>query len=157
VEATSDLQGIRGWLLLIAFHLLFGPIGFLVLGFTVARVAFDAGNWESLTVPGAVAYHPAWAPALLFQLCYVAVGLPICMLLLALFFRKRAAWRPTYAAFLLALLVAAAIDLVLTRRIPAAADAVGPAVKELMRSGIAAALWIPYCFRSVRARATFRR
>lgn len=153
--ASIALTGIKGWLRLVAVHLIVRPFAYAALLWNAAVVVLNAETWRTLTTPAGAAYHPLWAPVLLFELCYGACGLVLCLLLLALFFRKRAAWPRAYATLLAVAVVFVAFDTLVTQRIPAAASA-STAARDIWQVVVAAAVWIPYCFRSERVRATFR-
>jgi hypothetical protein len=97
-----------------------------------------------------------WAPTLLFEL-FVNVGAFIfALLLIALFFTKKAAWRRAFALFFIFFLLGAVVDTVLLDRIPSAAEPVLTSVAELVPIVVAAAIWIPYVSFSKRVKATFR-
>jgi hypothetical protein len=78
------------------------------------------------------------------------------VLLAALFFTKRAAWRRAFALFLIFFLVGAVLDTVFVDRIPSAAEPVLTSVADLTPIVLAAAIWIPYVSFSKRVKATFR-
>ena len=117
---------------------------------------FNLETWRQLTDPAGTAYHQFWAPALLFEFFYNSLGVLFSTLLLVLFFKKRAVWPPAYALFLVLFGVGVSLDIYLTMKIPAAAEAGAGALKDLVQIFIAAAVWIPYCFVSKRVKATFR-
>ena len=150
------LQGLGGWLILVAIHHLIRPFVFLVCLIVLFPTMFDLEKWRVLTQPGGAAFHPNWAAALLFELFFNLICLAFSGLLLVLFFRKRAAWPRSYAAFLLLLLIGVGIDTYLVQSIPGAGATVGTNIKDLVEVIVAAAIWIPYCFVSQRVKETFR-
>ncbi len=154
--ASLGLDGINGWLILVAFHQLLRPL--LFLGGMPALYSFVSNLeiWRQLTDPGETNYHHLWAPALLFALFYNSMLIVFSILLLVLFFKKRAVWPAAYALFLVLLVVGTAFDGYLMSKIPAAAEGAGNGVRDLVQAIVAAVIWIPYCFVSKRVKATFR-
>jgi transglutaminase-like putative cysteine protease len=150
------LQGLGGWLILVAIHHLIRPFVFLVGLFVLFPTVFDLERWRALTQPGGAVYHPIWAPALLFELFYNVVCLVVSGLLLILFFRKRAVWPRCYAAFLLVILIGVELDTYLVQSIPGAAATSGTNVRDVVEVIVAAVIWVPYCFVSRRVKETFR-
>lgn len=154
--AAPALEGIGGWLILVAIHQMIRPFAFAWGSIGLYSSVFNLETWRRLTDPAGSAYHHFWAPALLFELFYNSLGILFSILLLVLFFKKRAVWPLAYALFLVFLVAGVSLDTYLTMKIPAAAEAGAGALKDLVQIFIAAAIWIPYCFVSKRVKATFR-
>jgi transglutaminase-like putative cysteine protease len=153
---SLSVEGIGGWLVLVAIGLVLTLLRILGTSVVVWTSVLNLQVWRSLTEPGGAAYHPYWAPALLFELFFNAVCLVFAVLLLALFFKKRAAWSHCYVVFLIANLIAACLDAYFIQQIPAAAESPQGSVKQVAQAIIAAAIWIPYVLVSKRVKVTFR-
>ena len=150
------LQGLGGWLILVAIHHIVRPFVFLGLLFVLFPTVFDLERWRALTQPGGAVFDPHWAPVLLFELFCNIVCLVFSGLLLILFFRKRAVWPRCYPAFLIVFLIGAGLDGYLTQEIPGASGSSVGNITGLVGAIVAAAIWIPYCFVSRRVKETFR-
>jgi hypothetical protein len=110
-----------------------------------------------LTEPGHPRVHALWAPPLLFEFFYNTLAFVFVVLLLALFFRKRFAWKRCFVILMTLSIGGVFVDYALAQRIPDAATAADPqSVREISRTLIGAAIWIPYVLRSKRVQATFR-
>ncbi|HEX4630432.1 MAG TPA: DUF3857 domain-containing protein [Chthoniobacterales bacterium] len=150
-------QGLGGWLVLVGIHHVVRPFIYLSALITVFPAVFNDETWRAVTEPGGTAFNPYWKPALLTELfanlaCFIVSGLMIL-----LFFRKRAAWPRSYAAFLIFICAVTVTDLLLVQMVPAAKAAVEGNVRSVVSVIVAAAIWVPYCFVSKRVKATFRR
>jgi Domain of Unknown Function with PDB structure (DUF3857)/Protein of unknown function (DUF2569) len=156
IDVPARLNGIRGWLVLLAVGQVLLPLRFTKPIYDVFSAAMDTSSWRSLTDPIESSYNAWWAPALLFELFFNLGAFVFAALLVVLFFAKRAAWRSAFAAFLIFTLLGAVIDTVLVDHIPSAAEPVLTSVADLAPIVLAAAIWIPYVWFSKRARATFR-
>lgn len=152
----SSLEGIRGWLILVAIHHIVRPITFIYVFVTLFPTVFHVEGWRLLTQPGNPAFHPYWAPVLLFELLFNALGLIFSLLLLVLFFLKRAVWPRSYAALFVILFVGVCLDLFLAQQIPATKGMQAGDIRSIIQLVVAGAIWIPYCFVSKRVKATFR-
>ena len=149
--------GLGGWLVLVAIHQLVRPVRFVMVLVTLFPLMFNQETWRSLTQPGGATYHPVWKTALLVEFSGNLICLFWSLLLLLLFFRKRAVWPRFYAAFLLFVLVFVAFDFWLAGRLPVGTELQRENMRDVIQVVIAAAVWIPYCFVSKRVRATFCR
>jgi hypothetical protein len=156
VDAPAGLNGIGGWLILLAIGHVLLPLRFLKTGVDLIFTTMNTNSWRSLTDPIEPTYHAWWAPTLLFELFFNLGALIFAALLLTLFFTKRAAWPRAYVLFLIVNLMGAIIDIVVAGRIPAAAQSVVTSISSLVPSIVAAAIWIPYVLLSKRVKATFR-
>jgi hypothetical protein len=154
VDADPALVGIRGWLILIAIGVVLSPLSFAGT-ILVDSEAYSAETWAALTTPSGSAYHPMWAPALLFELFGNLSLLVLSCLLVWLFFRKRR----TFPAFYILLVLAHGSFLVLVEvvclAIPGLDAFNGESVGEITRAAIGAAIWIPYMRMSKRVKSTF--
>ncbi len=156
VDAPARLNGIGGWLILLAIGQVLLPLRFVKPIWDVISLSTNTGSWRSLTDPIESSYNAWWAPALLFELFFNVGAFLFAVLLIALFFTKKAAWRCAFALFLIFFLLGAVLDTVLVDRIPSAAEPVITSVTDLAPIVLAAAIWIPYVSFSKRVKATFR-
>jgi transglutaminase-like putative cysteine protease len=156
-SALPQYSGLSGWLALVALHHLVRPFLFIVVLVQLSPLLFNVETWHSFVRPGGENYHPYWGPILLAEFFANLICLAVAVLLLALFFRKRAIWPRTYAAFLLFVLLFVIVDFLLAQKIPAVATVAPENIRSVIQALVLAAIWIPYCFFSKRVRATFRR
>jgi hypothetical protein len=156
--APTELKGLKGWLILPAIGLFVAP---LRLGLNLLKdfwPIFRDGYWPVLTTPGTEAYHPLWKPLLTFEIVGNSLFILANLALLFFFFTKH--WRfPTLYITMLALNVVFVVsDFFMGNAIPAvAASKDTQALREMARTIIAAAIWIPYFLRSRRVKNTFVR
>jgi hypothetical protein len=117
---------------------------------------FTAGHWPLLTSPSSDAYHPLWAPLLVFELLGNLAFIGFSIIALLLFFRRSPQFPKVMVAYYVASLVFVAADFFLANLIPAvAAEADAEGVRELIRSIVTCAVWVPYMYRSQRVMNTF--
>jgi transglutaminase-like putative cysteine protease len=150
-------QGLGGWLILVGIHHVARPFVFIAMFVLLFPTVFNLEVWRGFTEPAGAQFHPYWKPVLLFELFSSVVLLIVSGLLLLLFFRKRAVWPRTYAAFLLFVLAYMMLDFWFVQKIPTAGTSPDGNIRDLVQVIIAAAIWVPYCFVSKRVKATFRR
>ncbi len=158
MEATNKSPvGIGGWLVFPALGLIVTPF---TMGFQFYRDLLPALTpevWNAVTDPQSAAYHPLWAPVIIFEVL-ANLALIFFTLLLSWLFFSRSKRVPALFVLWLALLAGTQIvDQLLTAQIPALAEQpTDPAVmRDLARSIISAAVWIPYFLKSVRVKNTF--
>jgi hypothetical protein len=149
-------SGIGGWLLLPLFGLIVTPFR-IVLGTGRDLVgAFKPEVWDALTTPGAPAYHPLWGPLIVSEAVWNTALVAFTLVLLVLFFRKHHLVPKLMIGLMLAQIVMLIVDEALSAQIPAV-ESKGQGASDVMRSCIAALIWIPYFLRSRRVRNTFVR
>jgi hypothetical protein len=156
VDAPAGLNGIGGWLILLAIGQILRPIGFIKAGFDLWPTMFYTDSWRSLTDPIESSYHSWWAPALLFELSFNIACLVFSALLIALFVRKRAVWPRAFVFFLIVTFVGNLLDTYFDHHISPANKSLISSVPYIVGTIIGAAIWIPYLYRSKRVKATFR-
>jgi Protein of unknown function (DUF2569) len=148
--------GIGGWLILVVIGLVVTPIRLTYLLMTTYVPIFRDGSWSQLTTPGMPAYHALWAPVLSFEIVGNMLILVLALVTLFCLIRKSRKTPKMAIALYGWAAVFVVIDSFVGNLIPAVAAQSDPAsVKELMRSLIGAAIWIPYFLVSKRVKATF--
>lgn len=151
--------GLGGWLILVIIGLVLSPIRIAVMMLQNHAPIFTDGTWEVLTTPGSEVYHPLWAPLIGFEMLgnLVMIALAFATLFL-LVVRSRAAPVAAIAWFGGGLLFVT-IDALLAYQIPLVAEQPMDAetLGEIVRSVVAACIWIPYFLVSKRVKATFTR
>jgi Protein of unknown function (DUF2569) len=155
-DTPAQLNGIGGWLILLAIGQVLLPLGLIKPGFDVFSLTMDTSSWRSLTDPTELGYNAWWAPALLFEIFFNVGAFVFAVLLVALFFTKKVAWRRAFVLFSIFFLVGALLDTVLVNGIPSAAEPLIMSLLTLAPGVVAAAIWIPYVSFSKRVKATFR-
>lgn len=147
---------IGGWLILVAIGLIFTPIRLSVVLFKDLLPSLSADTWSRLTTPGTAAYHPLWAPLLLFEIIGNCLFILFPIIVAIFFFQKRRFVPKLIIVVLLSNLVFVAIDYFAADLIPfiAAQEDIGSLV-ELIRVFLACAVWVPYFLVSKRVKGTF--
>lgn len=156
MSIEENVEGIGGWLVLVALGVVFSPIRIVLELFSIYSGLFSDGTWEFLTTPSTELYHPLWAPIILGELFINGALVLAWIVAIFLFFSKKRIFPKWYIGILLFTLVfiildAFAIKVVLPSE-PAFDD---ETAKELVRSIIASLIWIPYMLVSKRVKATF--
>lgn len=156
MSEEKNLEGIGGWLILLAIGMIITPIREIMLLITIYPEIFSTGVWEALTTQGNDAYNPLWAPILTGEIL-INCGLLLVWLYMAYkFFTKNRdfpKWYIGIAVFSLLFVVtdALALKLVLPNEPVFDPDT----IKEFMRSVIMVVVWVPYVLVSKRVKATF--
>lgn len=155
-ERELQPVGIRGWLILPAIGLVYSTIAISIGAVTQFSPYFLEGAWGALTTPGTDAYHPLWAPILIYEFSFTLLYLLFTLWLAWLFFRRNARTPIFFQmwAFVGPLYIVS--DILLSYQIPAVADIDNAAsFRELGKGVTYAAVWIPYFIRSKRVKNTF--
>ncbi len=156
MSEEKNLEGIGGWLILVAIGIVVTPIRIVALIMMTYPEIFSSGAWESLTTQGSEAYSPLWAPIIIGEI-WINCGLILVWLYMAYkFFTKSKdfpKWYIGIAIFSLLFIIADAfaINLVLPSEPVFDPDT----IKEFMRSLIMVIIWVPYMLVSKRVKATF--
>ena len=150
------LEGIGGWLTLVAIGIVFTPIRIMVIIIATYGEIFSTGAWETLTTHGGEAYSPLWAPIIIGEIL-INCGLILVWLYMAYkFFTKSKdfpKWYIGIAVFSMVFIVADAFAIKLVLPNEPVFDP--ETIKELMRSLIMVVIWVPYMLVSKRVKATF--
>ena len=153
-DAKQGPTGLGGWLILVGIGAVVTPIR-LAVSLVQTGPTYSASSWARLTSPGTSAYHPLWAPALLFELLGHIVLFVFSMLLVWQFFRRRPWFPALFVLFILSRTVFLVLDGVFVRLIPALADQADPAWTPQWQAVAVSVIWVSYMFRSRRVQNTF--
>jgi hypothetical protein len=154
-STTDGPRGLGGWLMLPLLGLLITPFR---MGIELVR---DFGPilkpevWRALTTPGGDAYHPLWAPVIVFELATNVGIFGFSLVLLILFLTRSRRLPRLMVVWFLTIASVLVIDAFLVDAIPAAAAGRDAVVSDLIRTALTGAVWIPYFLRSERVKNTF--
>ena len=156
IESNNKLNGLRGWLILVGIGIIFAPIRLIAMIFPIYSQIFSNGTWEILTTEGTNAYNSLWAPILLGEIGINILLIFTWLFIAFLFFMKKKIFPKVYISvliftFVFIILDAFAIKMVLPNEAVFDKDT----LKEMARSIIGMAIWIPYMLISKRVKATF--
>jgi hypothetical protein len=150
---TQFLNGLSGWLILLAAMLWVTLIGAVLQAISDVPQIIRGDLWVEYTTPGRAAYHPLWAMLLVLDWGSNLFSLVLLPLLLTLFFQRKKAF-PTIMFWTLLVFVALiALRLGMAHRI-SFIKGEGIAM-PLVLAVLKAVVWIPYLRLSKRVRVTF--
>jgi hypothetical protein len=156
MSREKNLEGIRGWLILIAIGIISAPIKMVLLLMTNFPQIFSTGAWEALTTQGSEAYSPLWAPIIIGELLINSGLILGCLYMAYIFFTKRRNFPKWFIGIVLVNFVfiiadAYAISMVLPNEHVFDHDI----IKALRHSVMMIIIWCPYMLDSKRVKATF--
>lgn len=153
---ASGPVGLRGWLVLVALGLIVTPVRLGAFVATTFPPILQDGTWELLTTPGSDAYHPLWAPMLVFEFAANTAFIAAALVLLVLFFKRSRRFPVLFIAFLAVSLVFVVGDTWISSYMFPDAPVLDPeTIGEVGRAVLASLVWIPYMCVSKRVRNTF--
>lgn len=151
----KNLEGIGGWLILLAIGIIITPIRIVALMTTYPDI-FSTSVWESLTKPETQAYNPLLASIVIGEIV-INSGMVLAFIYTGyLFFSKRKLFIIWYICLAVFSLIFILLDALFIKLALPDEPVFDPEmVKELMRSAIAVFVWVPYLLCSKRVKATF--
>lgn len=156
MKDQNELQGLGGWLILVGFGVVFGPIRLVYEFGPLYYGIFTDGSFEYLTTPGTDLYHPLWGPLLIFELVFNTLVLLVSIFMIFLFFSKHYLFPWFYVAVTLVMVVFIPFDAWLGSFVLTDEPMFDPATAgEFGRAIGAIVIWVPYMFLSKRVKATF--
>ncbi len=153
----NDLEGLGGWLILVAIGIVFSPIRILFVTIPIYSEIFSTGSWEILTTPGADAYNPLWGPIIIGEILVNGALIMVWLYIAYLFFTKNRVFPIFYIGIILFTLILVIVDAFsIALVLPDEPIFDLETSTELVRSIVACILWVPYMLISKRVKATFR-
>ncbi len=154
-EGYSVLDGrsIGGWLILVTIGLVTTPIRFLI-GLLNGQY-FDAAVWSNILDPTSGVYSPALAGLLTMEVIVNTSYVAFSILLIFLFFNRRSSVPRLMTIFYASNLAFVVFDYVLASLLGVDMGNNTEAGKEVLKSFVAAAIWVPYFNLSLRVKETF--
>ncbi|MAE43419.1 MAG: hypothetical protein CMF63_00225 [Magnetovibrio sp.] len=156
MSEEKNLQGIGGWLILVAVGIVFTPIKKIMIKINLYPEIFSTGVWEDLTTQGNEAYSPLWAPSIIGEVLF-SCGLIIVLLYMAyLFFTKSRNFPKWFVVIAIINVQFIAADaFIINMFLPSQSIFDPETIREFLRSVVTLVVWVPYMFVSKRVRATF--
>jgi hypothetical protein len=149
-------RGIGGWLILPVLGLILTLPLNLVTFLRNHLPIFTEGYWGALTDPAGAAYHPLWAPLLIFEIGGNVALCAAALVLLRLLFQYSPRFPSGMMLFYAVNVCFLVVDFYLTELIPAVAGQKDEqSTRQVVRAIVSALIWIPYFRHSVRVMATF--
>ncbi len=156
MSEVKNLQGLRGWLILVGIGVVLGPLR-LMFGYApVYYSLFTDGSFEILTTVGTDVYNPLWGPFLISELIFNLGMLLASVYLAFLFFTKHYLFPKVYIAIVAVSLIFIPLDAWFGSFVLVDEPMLDPdTAKELVRAVMNAVIWVPYMLLSKRVKATF--
>ncbi|WP_251502498.1 DUF2569 domain-containing protein [Paenibacillus polysaccharolyticus] len=152
------VSGLGGWLILIQIGLWFTLVMLLAQISQSVLPILNTETWEILTSKDSGYYHPLWAPIIIFEAIYNILFLLFTVYVIVAFYRKKAILPRLMIIFYSLSLVVGMVDYLILYQIPMARELEdGSSIRDIARSAIACAIWIPYFRKSERVKNTFVR
>lgn len=150
------VSGLGGWLVLVQIGLYATIVLGIVQMVSYSIPAISPDQWEILTSKDSELYHPLWGAFILFELVYNMALIGYCAFTLVQFYRKKSIVPKLMMIFYSGSLVITVVDYGLAQIITSSYDVQAEgSMKNLVRSALTCAIWIPYFIKSERVKNTF--
>jgi hypothetical protein len=155
-EKSSELSGIAGWLILPALAMIISPLRILYECYHSFLPVLKPSLWFAMLSTKSTFYNPPLALLLTWEIVANVAMFAFTIWLAFLFFKKQKSVPRLYITWLVLGIVLQIADLVFSSFVPLVVEQQnGDAYKELIKSVVAAAIWIPYFLQSKRVKNTF--
>ena len=154
--SVSQLKGLGGWLILIGFGLIIGPLRQINALSTGYKPYINTDLFEKLTSPSSASYIPNFNILFYAEIIVSIFLILLSLYLLFLFFAKKKNFPKNYIFISLFVILYIPVDAFLVSTIvPNAKVFDGEIVKSFFQTLISGAVWIPYMMKSERVKNTF--
>jgi len=160
-NTTIRVEGIGGWLILPIIGLFLTPIISSFQLINVVLPSFEATTWAALTTQGSPAYHPVWAPYLIYGLIATIILIISAIALLIILFKKLSILPSLIIVYFIFILATALVDntiyytVILDAFPQLGASMQSELTQQLIRALIGTTIWVPYFIKSERVKNTF--
>jgi hypothetical protein len=156
-KTDQELQGLGGWLILLALVLL-GMPGNFSAHVTNARRAFETPEARALMAPGSPTYDPRWQVLRTVETSATAVAIVPAIVLIVLFFVRHRSFAIAFSLLAIYIISLGFLRVFLVFSTPSSSEAYRNSVLQpsILSTAFLIA-WIAYVFRSRRVRLTFTR
>lgn len=150
--------GLGGWLILVQIGLYTTFfIGIFYLFYSIIPI-FSQGTWSMLTSIDSVVYHKLWGPVILFETVYNIFMLIFIVFILINFYSKKSVLPRLMIIFYSVGLLFGIVDYILLQFIPLAKELNdASSIRDIIKTAVTCAIWIPYFLKSERVENTFTR
>jgi len=155
-EPINELNGIKGWLLLVGLGLIISPLKIAILLLTVQAPMFKNGTWERLTTAGSSYYIPLFHEFAMLEIIYNICLLVAGVYLVYLFANKKKEFPKIFIIVTIISIIAIPIDSYITTIIVKDTQFFDfETTKDFLKLIISAGVWVPYMLISKRVKHTF--
>ncbi|MBM3621629.1 MAG: DUF2569 domain-containing protein [Alphaproteobacteria bacterium] len=151
--AQDGPRGLGGWLILPAIGLVLSPLRMGFQFFTDLWPVFDSEIWRQLNDASRPGHRPMLPTLIMGETVANVVMFAFTLVLIWFFFRKSRYAPRLFIVWLALLLVVQVVDTALISSLGIRVD--GESMRDVVRSLVAAAIWIPYFLVSKRVKNTF--
>lgn len=146
-------RGIGGWLILPTIGLVLSPLRMGFQFFTDLLPVFASDTWRQLNDASRAGHQPMLPTLIVAELVANVAMFAFTLVLIWLFFRKSRRTPRLFVIWLILLLVVQVVDTTLISSLGLPIDK--DSVRDIVRSLVATAIWVPYFLVSKRVRNTF--
>lgn len=158
MTTDKDLNGLRGWLILVGLGVVFAPVRMLAEFGPTYYELFTNGTFELLTTKGSEYYSSYWAPLLLGEAIFNSAITLVSLGLIYLYFARHYWFPAIYIGVLAVSAIFVPLDTWASSLVlPDEQVYNSESTSEIFRSILIAVIWIPYMLMSKRVQATFVR
>jgi hypothetical protein len=156
-QAPAEGRAIGGWLVFFLFGMI-ATVIIALMDLIAIRELTTTGQWMAMVEPGGYYYDPLWFWAYVFYGITDFAVIGFSSYLLFLFLSRSVRVPRLIFIWLITLFAIAVIDFLLATQIATISEQeVWDRGKQIWRSIIGVAIWIPYFLRSTRVKQTFTR
>ncbi|MCW8451823.1 DUF2569 domain-containing protein [Legionella quinlivanii] len=156
MDKKKNLEGLNGWLILVAIGMVLAPIRIVITLLTTYPQIFSSGTWEALTTKGNEGYNPLWGPIIIGELSINFILLMLLLYLAYLFFSKSRHFPKWFIGIAIFSIVFIVADAFAVKMVAPNEPVFDPdTIREFMHSVMVAVIWVPYMLVSKRVKATF--
>ncbi|NHZ65916.1 DUF2569 domain-containing protein [Massilia genomosp. 1] len=154
-QAKTDLQGVRGWLIVVGLIVVIGPLYMLAVMPKMLKDFFYGEPWAAINAPGSVV-HWGWKPLVLLEVSFgIAAFIGSIVLFCQFFGKQRGFPRLFIATQILSILFYFGYTIALHLMLPGRPLLDTDSIVALLQTVVPPLIWIPYMLKSERIKQTF--